>query len=145
MSYRKTWRISVTEKEKQPIYSMTGYANASCEWAAPAKMATTPINNQRDSRTVNISVELRTVNSRFLEFHFRLPEELAACEPVLREIFTAKLARGKVEVRIHLQHSELLNTTGLLNDTTLAQLAALQTQILDKMPAALPLRVSEIL
>jgi len=41
--------------------------------------------------------ELRSVNQRFLETHFRLPEQFKSMEPVLRERFRKQLQRGKVE------------------------------------------------
>ncbi|MVW73329.1 MULTISPECIES: YicC family protein [unclassified Bordetella] len=44
-------------------------------------------------------LELRSVNSRYLDLHFRLPDELRHAETPLRELLTANLGRGKVEVR----------------------------------------------
>ncbi|UAA39239.1 YicC family protein [Paraneptunicella aestuarii] len=41
--------------------------------------------------------EIRSVNQRFLETYFRLPEQFRGLEPVLRERFRKKLQRGKVE------------------------------------------------
>ena len=41
--------------------------------------------------------EIRSVNQRFLENYFRLPEQFRGLEPVLRERFRKALARGKVE------------------------------------------------
>ncbi len=136
------------EQEKLSVYSMTGYASASCEFSATNAAIDQTVNEvvqQTGNRAINIAVELRTVNSRFLEFHFRLPEELAACEPALREMLAAKLARGKVDVRINLQRNELLNAAGRLNHTGLEQLAVLQQRVLEKLPNARPLRVHEIL
>lgn len=46
-----------------------------------------------------IAVEVRSVNSRFLDLHFRLPDELRHLETPLREKLSGALARGKVEVR----------------------------------------------
>jgi uncharacterized protein (TIGR00255 family) len=46
-----------------------------------------------------LGLEIRSVNSRFLDLTFRLPDELRPFEPALRELLTAKLKRGKVEVR----------------------------------------------
>jgi len=46
-----------------------------------------------------IAVEVRSVNSRFLDLHFRLPDELRHLETPLRERLSGALARGKVEVR----------------------------------------------
>jgi uncharacterized protein (TIGR00255 family) len=41
--------------------------------------------------------EMRSVNQRFLETYFRLPEQFKSMEPVLRERFRKQLQRGKVE------------------------------------------------
>src|SRR6476646_2975340 len=42
--------------------------------------------------------ELRSVNHRFLEIATRLPDELRALEPALRERIAARISRGKVDV-----------------------------------------------
>ncbi len=47
----------------------------------------------------SLTLEIRSVNSRFLDLHFRIPDELRHSETVLRERLTAALGRGKVEVR----------------------------------------------
>jgi len=44
--------------------------------------------------------EIRSVNQRFLETYFRLPEQFRGVEPVLRERFRKALARGKVECNL---------------------------------------------
>ena len=44
--------------------------------------------------------EIRSVNQRFLETYFRLPEQFRGIEPVLRERFRKALARGKVECNL---------------------------------------------
>jgi len=49
--------------------------------------------------SITLAMELRSVNSRFLDLHFRLPDELRQTEAPLRELLTGALARGKIEVR----------------------------------------------
>ncbi|WP_419204049.1 YicC/YloC family endoribonuclease [Bordetella trematum] len=56
-------------------------------------------NARVDLEQGSLALELRSVNSRFLDLHFRLPDELRHVETPLRELLTAQLARGKVEVR----------------------------------------------
>ncbi|QIZ85706.1 YicC family protein [Bermanella marisrubri] len=46
------------------------------------------------------SVEIRSVNSRYLEPHFRLPDSMRALEPKLRERLKNVFSRGKLEVSI---------------------------------------------
>ncbi|HEX5737263.1 MAG TPA: YicC/YloC family endoribonuclease, partial [Hydrogenophaga sp.] len=76
------------------VYSMTGYATGQSGGSAEAR---TP-ENIRDVQP-SVGVEIRSVNSRFLDLSFKLPDDLRGAEPALREILTAKLKRGKVEVR----------------------------------------------
>ncbi len=65
------------------IRSMTAFAGAETEtpWGA-------------------LAFELRSVNHRYLELSPRLPEELRAIEPAVRERVAAKLTRGKVDVTL---------------------------------------------
>lgn len=44
--------------------------------------------------------EIRSVNQRFLETYFRLPEQFRSVEPILRERFRKQLNRGKVECNL---------------------------------------------
>ena len=57
--------------------------------------------------------EIRSVNQRFLETYFRLPEQFRSVEPVLRERFRKQLNRGKVEcnLRFNANASEKNNLT----------------------------------
>jgi len=57
--------------------------------------------------------ETRSVNQRFLETYFRLPEQFRSIEPVLRERFRKQLNRGKVEcnLRFNANASEKNNLT----------------------------------
>jgi uncharacterized protein (TIGR00255 family) len=115
------------------IYSMTGYASATRELAAAG------------AGGVSVSVELRTVNSRFLDLNFRMPEDVRACESTLREMLMNKLSRGKVDIRINLQRSEQSANTSSLNHDALNQLAALERAVLEAFPTAERMRIGEIL
>ncbi|WP_338078538.1 YicC/YloC family endoribonuclease [Comamonas kerstersii] len=70
---------------------MTGYASVQ---HAPASTE----DNASASR-MRLGLEIRAVNSRFLDLTFRLPDELRSQEPTLRALLTNRLKRGKVEVR----------------------------------------------
>lgn len=70
---------------------MTGYASVQ---HAPASTE----DNASASR-MRLGLEIRAVNSRFLDLTFRLPDELRSQEPALRALLTNRLKRGKVEVR----------------------------------------------
>src|ERR1700750_354161 len=77
------------------VYSMTGFGNASAAaaFAAPSEGTATT-----DSAAV--TVELRSVNSRFLDISFRMPDDLRQHEGALRDLITAGCRRGKVDVRV---------------------------------------------
>lgn len=74
-----------------PVYSMTGYASVQ---HAPASAE-----NNASAQNVRLGLEIRAVNSRFLDLTFRLPDELRSQEPALRALLSNRLKRGKVEVR----------------------------------------------
>lgn len=57
-------------------------------------------NARADLEQGTLALELRSVNSRFLDLYFRLPDELRHVETPLRELLTAQLGRGKVEIRV---------------------------------------------
>src|SRR5919201_6391679 len=109
------------------IQSMTGFAAASAE---------TPRGR--------LSVELRSVNARFLDLQFRIADELRALEPALRELITARVARGKLDCRVFLNEASGI-ATGQLNMEALAQLRELASQAQKEMPHASPLRVADVL
>ena len=109
------------------ISSMTGYANAKV---------------QTDMGL--LSIDIRSVNSRFLDLSFRASEEIRFLEPKFREIISSKIARGKMECRLNLVDSGLSADTAL-NEEALNKLMALQTQVLKTDPSATALRVADIL
>lgn len=109
------------------ISSMTGYAN---------------VKVQTDMGL--LSIDIRSVNSRFLDLSFRASEEIRFLEPKFREIISGKIARGKMECRLNLVDSGLSADTAL-NEEALNKLMALQTQVLKTDPSATALRVADIL
>ena len=115
---------------------MTGYASTQVLLAAPSAP---PV-----SAPVRLGFEIRSVNSRFLDLGFRMPDELRMHEAALRELISAQLKRGKVEVRAHLeadQHPGLTQPDAALLD----QLSQLQAQVQTVLPQARGLSVADIL
>jgi len=110
------------------ILSMTGFAVQS-----------------RDLGPVTLHMELRSVNSRYLDLAFRVAEDLRQAEPQLRELIGARLKRGKVECRLNLQNNDSAPRDLNLNRRLLAQLEQAQANIRESMPQASPLSVNEIL
>jgi len=89
------------------LRSMTAYASAT-----------------RQTSQGVLNCELRSVNHRYLELGIRLPEELRALEPQLRERIAARVGRGKLEVNLRLQRSDT-ETTLFVNQALLRQLGSL--------------------
>jgi uncharacterized protein (TIGR00255 family) len=109
------------------IYSMTGYAVASA-----------------DSPRGALVLELRTVNSRYLDLQFRVAEELRAAEPMLRELITGRIARGKVDCRLYYENSGS-QTQKQLNSQVLEQLRGLAAQAGQAFPGGAPLGIADVL
>ena len=107
---------------------MTGYAQAVAELPAG-----------------NLSLELRAVNSRFLEFNFRMGEEFRSLDPILRERIGDKVKRGKLECRINFSANEGAGLPEQLDAAVLAKLAHLSEQAMQAIPAARPLSAADIL
>ncbi len=114
---------------------MTGYASAQHTPGGNAEIATP---------AACLALELRSVNSRFLDVVLRLPDELRPQEPALRELIAKRLKRGKVELRVSVEAA----AGGALPDVpvrTLQRLAAAQQQVRVWLPEAAPLSVADAL
>ena len=122
-----------------PVYSMTGYA--SVQSSAPATESST---DTAASPAVRFGLEIRSVNSRFLDLSFRLPDELRHTEPALREHITQHIKRGKVEVRA-VYHSTQDNDLADPSIGTLQKLVGLQNKIQSWLPNARDLSVSDVI
>jgi uncharacterized protein (TIGR00255 family) len=92
-----------------------------------------------------VNIDLRSVNQRYLELHFRLADEFRPLEPQLRELIQQRLARGKVECRISLTLLPAATLDNGLNPAILERLTQWQDDVLDRLPGAAPLSVNEIL
>jgi len=110
------------------IQSMTGYAAASA-----------------DSPKGRLSLELRSVNARFLDLQFRVADELRAHEPLLREQIAARLSRGKVDCRLFLNEAGEPQRPARLNAQALARLKALGAEAAKAFADAAPLRLADVL
>lgn len=109
-----------------PIRSMTAYAagERNTEWGV-------------------LGCEMRAVNHRFLELGVRLPDELRAVEPAIRERVAKLVSRGKVELGMRLRngdHDEMLQ----LNPARVSHLAALGRNLHEHFPT-LRVEMTELL
>ena len=53
----------------------------------------------------SVSVDLKTVNNRFLDIHLRVGSELASLEPVIKKRITSRLSRGRVDVTVSMERA----------------------------------------
>ena len=121
------------------VYSMTGYAAVQSSTASPAVQA-----EGASELNARIGVEIRSVNSRFLDLAFRLPDEMRQAEPALREMLTAKLRRGKIEIRVGLDATSAASLRPP-SSSTLQRLSSLEDNIKSWLPHALPLSIADVL
>jgi uncharacterized protein (TIGR00255 family) len=92
-----------------------------------------------------LHIELKSVNSRYLDFQFRVCEELRVVEPALREMFSARLTRGKLECRVGFAAATGRAQQLSLNTDLLQRLKAFDDQVRAEMPQAAPLAVNDVL
>jgi uncharacterized protein (TIGR00255 family) len=100
---------------------------------------------KRETAAGTVTVELKSVNSRFLDLQFRVNDDLRAIEPAMREAIISKLVRGKVECRLSFGRKVAEGASQALNQTLLATLAGLQAQVRTQFADAAPLSVNELL
>ena len=114
--------------ELATIYSMTGYAVVA-----------------RELPQGSLNLELRSVNNRYLDIQFRLPDELRLLEVTMREFLTARLNRGKIECRV--SFSGIASTEDLqhINADLLQKLLELNRTVRAALPDAHGLEVADIL
>ena len=115
------------------ILSMTGYAAVSRELPHGA-----------------LNLEVKSVNSRFLDLMFRLADEARSLEPTLREAITESVTRGKVEVRLGYGKDGAAGQSRAgrplqLNEETVQRLGEAAVAVKRLVPQALELRVMEVL
>jgi uncharacterized protein (TIGR00255 family) len=53
----------------------------------------------------SVSVDLKTVNNRFLDVHLRIGSELASVEPAIKRRIGSRLARGRVDVTVSFERT----------------------------------------
>lgn len=110
------------------IHSMTGYATAAKEF---------PFGT--------LGVELRSVNHRYLDVQFRLPDDLRAIEPALREMLSERVARGKVECRVTFSAAAGASRTFKLNEELMLHLEDLELKVRTMLAGAGQLSAAEVL
>ena len=90
-------------------------------------------------------LELRAVNSRYLDLHFKLDDSLKSFEPLIRELIGSQLSRGKVECKLNLVQRSQTEKAPQLDETMLQQLAEMQLKTQIFFPQSFALSVADIL
>ena len=117
------------------VYSMTGYATAQSDGPAGP--------DGGDAKT-GLGLEIRAVNSRFLDLTFKLPDDLRGTEPALRDLLVGRLKRGKVEVRAWVE-GKADQGARAPSVADIQKLVGLQDNVRAWLPQASPLTVAEVL
>ncbi|MDX1588548.1 MAG: YicC/YloC family endoribonuclease [Oleiphilaceae bacterium] len=92
-----------------------------------------------------LSCEIRSVNHRYLEPQFRLPEGLRELEPLLREQLRTALGRGKVEVNLRWQAPEQTSTEVVLDRARVSALYRAAREIESLMASPAPMSPLDLL
>jgi len=122
-----------------PVYSMTGYASG--QLSLPQAASGQETKSQAHGR---LGLEIRSVNSRFLDLSFRLSEELRQHEPALRELLQGRLKRGKVELRAGVESTQS-DAVREPQARMLQRLASVQDTVRTWLPDARSLSVADVL
>ncbi|WP_430230235.1 YicC/YloC family endoribonuclease [Nitrosomonas communis] len=110
------------------IASMTGYAVMAKEIAHGS-----------------LTLELRSVNNRYLDIQFRLPDEFRLLEPAMREILNTQLKRGKIDCRLTFMPYAKVDLPQQLNEPLLSKLIELNNTVKSALSDAKSLTVADIL
>ena len=109
------------------IYSMTAFASGRCE-----------------TEYGQLALELRSLNHRYLELALRLPDDLRAAEPMVREALGNHLQRGKVDCNIKLKRRPGAGGVELtLNMQLASQLEKLAAELSATMTTATPASIAD--
>jgi uncharacterized protein YicC (UPF0701 family) len=125
---------------------MTGYASATAGAGATSETGTIaegPTGRSNGS-AASVIVELRSVNGRFLDLNFRLPDEFRSLEPALRDLLGGSLRRGKIELRLSTR-ADADTAWPQPQPDQLSRLSRLESTIQGWLPKAQPLSVHEAL
>ncbi len=100
---------------------------------------------QTDCPSGRLSLEIRSVNSRFFELHPRLPDEFRWAESHLREQLQSRITRGKVELRLGISRTEASLSQTQINSAGLASALRLAHQIRSEHEEITPFSVNDLL
>lgn len=92
-----------------------------------------------------LSIELRSINHRYLETYFKLPEILRAFEANLRDQIQNQIKRGKIEILVRLESSDTSNQELIFNDDLAKKVIALYRHANDLLGSSHALSPNELI
>jgi uncharacterized protein (TIGR00255 family) len=135
------------------VYSMTGFGSATQGAATGADDTPARPGGSADaapSRATTaagagtLTVDLRSVNGRFLDLSLKLPDDLRGLEPALRELVGAAFKRGKIELRLS-SNRDADTAWPQPQPEQLNRLSRLESTVIGWLPQARPISVNEAL
>ena len=93
----------------------------------------------------NVSWEIRSVNHRYLEITFRLPEEVRRIETQFRQFMQTKIARGKVDCVFRYQLTDVQSAALDLNEPLLESLIQKVLHVNSKLSEQAPVKAIDLL
>lgn len=111
------------------VYSMTGFGS-----------------HEQVCSQCTLTLQLKSVNSRYLDLTFKIPEDLSAHEGLLRDQIYQRIKRGKLECKLNWQSTQISSDAPVqIDEAILAQVLALQHQISQHAHTAQPLSIAQLL
>jgi uncharacterized protein (TIGR00255 family) len=126
------------------VYSMTGFASAGGDRSEAPFAEADHAPRAADGPSLAVVVEARSVNGRFLDVAVRLPDELRGLEPAIRDAVSARIRRGKVEVRVNITRQGEA-TWPAPQPEQLSRLVQLEDTVRAWLPKAAPMSLHEVL
>ena len=96
-----------------------------------------------ESSIGTLTCEIRTVNHRYLDVSFRLPDELRAKEIELKQTIGAVVSRGKVECSVHFRR--VASEQGQVNQKLVDQLSSRVEELKGAIPDLGPVNPLDVL
>lgn len=109
------------------IQSMTAFSRIQCQF-----------------ESATLSWELRSVNHRYLDISFRLPEQFRYLEPTLRQCIRGKITRGKLEFQLKLDDAGARNSSVFIDENLVGRLLSASRTLAETYQLADDIKLSDV-
>jgi uncharacterized protein (TIGR00255 family) len=92
-----------------------------------------------------VTVEIKTLNSRYLDISVRMPQSIQDKELLLKESIQHKLSRGKVSLNINVEKTKAKKTDIKLNSELVKEYSEILSQLRDAAEITVPIQIRDIL